>query len=710
MRLSVRSAQVVTLLGVLLFTAVFVGGTAYLNARFAVEDLGRQLMEQTSQRVRQNVDGLLQIAVAQGAVNADLVRSGAVDVRDHEGMTRLFLSMLGAQPTLSYISLGLETGEYWHIFRDKEGEISVQWLLPNGEGGRDLIDFLPAEDGTLEETRRDRNTARTPPYERPYYHAAKQAGISTWPETYIFLGAEGQFDIPGVTRATPARDAEGRFRGVFTADFDLMALSRYMRSVDLGESGIVFLLELRKDGKRRVIAHPEAPDELKLTAPAADGQGSEALDANEIDDPRVHALLETLPDDPARLTERLTEVAFPVAGVPYLGGFRLLGGEDRPIWVIAMLLPESEILGRVDDMNRRMILLALVGVAVVLALALVISNRISVKLERIARETAEVAGFELEAKPAVASNIAEISRLGTSLEEMKSGLRSFQRYVPRELVRNILASGKDATLGSERKKITVYFSDIAGFTEIAESLEPEALVELLSGYLGAMTREMLSAGATVDKYIGDAIMAFWGAPHDNEDQCWNACHTALANQQELARLRKQWTRAGHPEIQARIGLHTGEALVGNFGSENRLDYTAIGDTVNLASRLEGLNKAYGTEILMSEAVYQEVRERVVARRLDRVAVKGRVGGTLIFELLGLAGAVPEETTTAIDIYERALDHYFGADFEAASRDFRAVLERRPEDGPASILLSRSRACQADPPPDDWNGIYVHTAK
>jgi len=705
-RLSVRTAQILTLLTLLLVTTLVVGGTTLWNARYAVEDLGRQLLDQAATRVRQQVDAVLQVAVEQGAANASLIESGVLPLVDHARMTRFFLAALRARPSLSYLSLGLDSGAYWHVYRDPNGNISVQWLLPNGRGGFDLVDYRPLPDGTLEETYRDTDTKRTPPYERPYYRAALAAGGSTWPETYIFLGAAGAFDIPGVTRATPVRDASGRVRGVLTADFDLLALSRFLQGVKIGDAGLAFVLEERRDGSRRVIAHPDATGRLALTAPSPDGRGSEALPAERVDDPRVHGLLAHLPRNGA--VGGFTPVRFEAAGVRYLGGWRALGGSDRPAWRIAMLVPESEVLGRIHDMTRWTILLAVVGIVLVLAAGVLVSNRVSGKLRRIAGETREVAAFRLDARPAERSSIAEIDRLGRAVEEMKSSLRSFQKYVPAELVRSILASGEEARLGGKRRHIAIYFSDVADFTRIAEDLEPELLVDVLADYLGVMTREMLDKGATVDKYIGDAIMAFWGAPGAAADPCWQACRTALANQRQLARLRAEWLERGRPAIRARIGLNFGEAIVGNFGSENRLDYTAIGDTVNLAQRLESLNKVYGTSILMSEAVHREVADRVVARRVDRVAVKGRRGGTLVFELVGLEGEAPHETIEVLRHYEEGLDAYFDRRFEDAIASWARVGALRPDDGPTRVMAARAAEWRATPPPPDWDG--VHTAR
>ena len=709
MRLSVRTAQVTLLLAVLLGTAALVGGTAYMNMRFALEDLSGVIERQAFARVSQFVENMLAVAQAQGETNEVMLARGVIDPRDHEKMTPYFHGAIAAQPSLSYISFATNDGRYWHVYRDPAGEITAQWFLPDGQGGMTLTDFAILPGGKLEATRVQKDSKRTCPTCRPYFIAAKEARRSTWPETYVFVGAEGRADIPGITRATPVYEDDGKLVGVLTADFDVLALCKYLREVDLGEQGLVFILERLKDGTLRVIAHPEMPEKLEITRPA-EGGGRELMPAADVQDPRVGAVLGALPQGELPPGTGMSPLRVDVGGEPWMGAWGPLPGEDRPDWIIAVMAPEAQVLGRVNAMRRKTIWTALAGVLVVLALALVISTKVSRRLQAISDETVRIANFELAAKPALRSRIEEIDRLGTAQEEMKAGLRSFQKFVPSELVRTILASGQEAVLGGERKRITVFFSDIANFTSVAESLSPETLVELLAEYLGAMTRAMLERGATVDKYIGDAIMSFWGAPHEARDQAWLGCQAALANQRELAVLRARWLAEGHPPIHARIGLHTGEAIVGNFGSENRLDYTAIGDTVNLGSRLEGLNKHYGTWILMSETTYAEVADRVVARRLDKVQVFGREEGIWVYELVGLPDDVDDAIRAKLAAYEAALQRYLAREFDDAGADFATLLEEHGDDGPSRVMLARCMHYAQQPPPEDWDGIHAATGK
>jgi adenylate cyclase len=212
--------------------------------------------------------------------------------------------------------------------------------------------------------------------------------------------------------------------------------------------------------------------------------------------------------------------------------------------------------------------------------------------------------------------------------------RSFQFYLSPEVVEEIVADPEKLKLGGQKKEMTVLFSDIRGFTTLSEKLEPEKLVAILNEYFTAMTEVILQSGGVLDKFIGDAIMAFWGAPQEAPDHAQRACRTALKMIAKLEELKKEWSKRDLPEINIGVGINSGQMIVGNMGSAKRFDYTVIGDNVNLASRLEGLNKQYGTSIIISQFTYDKVKEKFEGEFLDKVAVKGKEIPVEIFKLVG----------------------------------------------------------------------------
>ena len=239
-------------------------------------------------------------------------------------------------------------------------------------------------------------------------------------------------------------------------------------------------------------------------------------------------------------------------------------------------------------------------------------------------------------------------------------------------------------------------------------MAPHDLVRLLNDYFTPMTRIILEYQGTLDKYIGDAVMALWGAPVAFEDHALKACAAALAMQAAMEPLAQDWQARGLPTLRTRMGLHSGPVVAGNIGSTELFNFTAIGDTVNLASRLEGVNKVYGTGILLSDSTYQRVAAEMLAREVDLVRVKGRGQPVAIYELLGplQEGAIIEW----LEIFRAGREAYLRRDWEEAVKNFQAVLRLKPEDGPAQVFLHRCREFQHQPPPPDWQGVHVLESK
>ena len=710
-KITFRATLFSLMLGVLITAVLLLGIAGYIYARFAVGDLGQKVLTQTANRIDQHVQHALDTAEDEASTIRSLIEKNWLDPEDHENATEYFLSSLKARPSLSYLSFGTPGGKYYHGFRDRDGNLSSLWLVPGRDGERRLVEFAIQEDGHSETIRDIAQSVRTPPYERPYFITAREAGDAVWTESYVFLGSGESLDVPGVSRAVPVYSGNGSdLLGVVTADFDLHALSRFLRNVDLGPGGLCFLVEISPEGVPQIIAHPDAAapnpgQRLDLTRPAPNGEGRITVAADQVADPRVvHSLASLGPNlaTPNRLSDKFV---VDVSGQSYVGEVHRLERKGGPAWIICMLIPESELLGDVHRMAKIMAFLGLSGVIVAAALSLLVSRRISMSLRSIAGETKEIGQFRLMPKQPVSSRIEEIGTLANAVEEMKTSLRSFQKYVPSELVRQLLATSQEAELGGSRKELTVYFSDIVGFTSISEQLPATQLVEILSDYLDEMTTTVLDHGGTVDKYIGDAIMAFWGAPQPCEQHAVEACRTALANQARLNQLRDGWEKKGLPALRARIGLHTGTAIVGNFGSPSRLDYTAIGDTVNVASRLEGLNRIYGTEILISELTLQQVRDHFLTRPLDKVAVKGRKQGMMVYELVAERQREISTGLAWVTSYEEGLGHYFEMNWKEAIHSFETVQRTKPDDVATGIMIERCSQYLESPPGDGWDGIF-----
>jgi adenylate cyclase len=317
---------------------------------------------------------------------------------------------------------------------------------------------------------------------------------------------------------------------------------------------------------------------------------------------------------------------------------------------------------------------------------------------------AQVGNFELEVAPASASRLREVDNMTQSFEKMVKGLRSFKKYVPAELVRELILLNREAKPGGERRCLTVLFSDIADFTAFAENTAPEETAEILSRYLTTTSRVIRAHSGTVDKFIGDAVMAFWGAPRPHAAHAADACRAAL----EMLRQTETPSRtdsSAHAPFHTRIGINTGEVVVANIGSEERMNYTVVGDHVNTAARLEQLNKIYGTKIIAAEATYEAARECVEARMLDVVRVKGKKKPMAVYELLCLKGEMTPRLATIQELFAAGFALYRKRDFEGALKRFEALLQAVPDDPPTRAFVQRCRALASAPPPADWDGVF-----
>jgi adenylate cyclase len=287
---------------------------------------------------------------------------------------------------------------------------------------------------------------------------------------------------------------------------------------------------------------------------------------------------------------------------------------------------------------------------------------------------------------------------------------AFENFMDPKVVHEILKDPGDIKLGGEEKEITVYFSDIEKFSTISEKLQPNELIELLNEYLSEMTDIILDYGGFLDKYIGDSIVAAFGAPLAQQDHAVKACLATIDNQKRLIELNRKFKEEGRLQIKARIGLNSGTVLVGNVGSTNRLSYTVIGDEVNLGARLEAANKYYGTYTMISERTYELAKSYIEVRELDMIRVVGKEKPVKVYELIDRKGEIPEKKREVLKLYEEGLREYQKREWQKAIDLFEKALKTDPHDGPSITFIARCGAYTQEPPPGDWGGVYTLTAK
>jgi adenylate cyclase len=303
-------------------------------------------------------------------------------------------------------------------------------------------------------------------------------------------------------------------------------------------------------------------------------------------------------------------------------------------------MPVAQIVAPIDRVSRDTLIVSVLILLASIPLIWLISRRVSRPLSRLVLEADEIRRFDLSDVLPTDSVVEEIQSLQRAMARMRGSLRTFALYVPKALVKQLIERDEAPELGGKRRDVTLLFTDLENFTAMASHLEPEQVMVRMSRYFETVTQALLARDATIDKYIGDAVMAFWNAPTDVPDHAGRACQAALDIIEIARRETDSWSQPGLPPLRTRIGIHCGEAIVGNVGSSDRMNYTALGATVNLAARLEALNRELGTGILVSADVVARVGERFVFRHVGKSALKGFDDGVDVFELMGVAPRPP----------------------------------------------------------------------
>jgi adenylate cyclase len=475
--------------------------------------------------------------------------------------------------------------------------------------------FMGADDKIIE-TRPA--TESVDPRTRPWYQAAVKEKKS------IFYGplkgaSTGQNEL---TFATPVM-VNDKVVAVAALDISTASIEAFLNDQRISTNAISVVL----DSQMRVIASSD----IKTTGTETVGAVSQVSDLTS-DLPR-RALL-SLPS-----TQFLGAFQFD-SGDGHTNYIASLSKVDLKVstdWRILSIAPKQDFLIEITNSGRFVLLIGLIALIAQFFVIYAMSVRIARPLEQLARQVDDIEQFKvLEDVPLTHSLFTEIDRLSTSIDCMRKAIGAFSAFVPIDLVRELLKPGKKLELGGRSRFLTIMFCDLESFTSLSESMPSQQLLLHVSKYLQIATHHINEEMGTVDKFTGDGVMAFWGAPNAIEDHAFRACAAAVKIQEQMDEINKEWESKGFPPLKVRIGIHSDVVLVGNIGSLERMSYTVMGDGVNIAARLEGINKERGTRICVSKTVVRDAGERLKLRALDAVTVRGRKSTIEVYELLGLA--------------------------------------------------------------------------
>ncbi|WP_178133270.1 adenylate/guanylate cyclase domain-containing protein [Vineibacter terrae] len=675
-----------TLLGIGRYTSSQLEQAVLAARSQALESTISTLADQGFQRFANT-----QQALADSGVYAD---AAAVMTR-HDAPGRLALvNMLKRHPNMAAGYVGFGDGGFLYAAQlDRLADVrrqeigapqnavtGIRTIEGDGDGRVDRWAFLDANGAEVVGT--PWHPQDYDPRERSWFTEALGSGRPVITEPYTFAGAGGI----GVTIATPLPDGSA----VIGADLTLAAVSRLLVAHKVTPSSLIVVATdsggvLARTDLQSASMRGDVVGWALAEVRALAGRGGEAA-----------TVTRSMAGTEIRLEAR--------ALAPALG---------RRLY-LAVAAPVAELTAETGALIRRSAIVAAVAVLLALAGGAFAARQMSAPLSRIANKTDHFRRLDFSDASRVASRVSEIDRLDQAVEQMRGGLEQFGRYVPRQLVQRVIESPAGAVIGGARQPVTVLITDIAGFSQTAEAMEPEQLVERLSKYLESLGGVVMDHGGTIDKYIGDSIMAIWNAPSDDADHVGRACRAALAAAHASERLESKWTQRGRAVFRTRCGLHTGMAIVGNIGSLDRMNYTVVGAVPNVASRIEALNKVYGTQILASGQVAEAARDAFIWREVDMVVPAGMTRMLQVYE--PMAARSPEAAADQalieafVERWRVALAAYRRGDVAVAGEAFRALAAEDPNDGPCRTFVARCEMLLKDGVPDDWDGVTVFREK
>ena len=538
-------------------------------------------------------------------------------------------------------------------------------------------------------------TTNYDPRQRPFYGEAVKADKLVLTDLLVYASNRQ----PGVTATTPIHGPDGRLIGVAAANVSTNQLSDFMSRLDLGSGGVALII----DEANHAVAYPDASRTVHQN-----GSTLVLTQAGDLGDPRVASAMLAWHQAPSHT------VRFQNGDLNYMASFSPFPARFGKQWTLVSIVLENDFVGTFKANTRDILLVSGAFLFVSMVLIAFLSHWLSKPLSQLSVEIQKIQKFDLAEPIVLYSAISEVNGLINSMNMMKRALRTFGMFVPRDLVRELVGSGRPIELGGHDRELTVMFTDIADFSALSERMPHGELLVHVSRHLAAISECVGEEYGTVDKYIGDAVMAFWGAPAPLADHAVHGCIAALKAKYIQDQMNAEWRQNGLPALYIRIGLHTSQVIVGNIGSVQRMSYTAVGDGVNVASRLEGVNKVYGTQICISQSVLDATQGQFVARPLDKVAVKGRVAGETVYELMGMVTGYPHLTCTPqqveiCSLTQQAFAAYQAQDWQQAIQLYQQLAQLDPQDKVPALFINRCQQYQIAPP-QNWDGVYKLESK
>lgn len=622
-------------------------------------------------------------------IGANLISNGNITPAPSLRFSQFLLGFLMNNPSLFAAYWGDPQGNYYGVEKDSQNTFFYETIIRSPRGVQEHYYHLDPQ-GKIIEQAANINVSYDPRL-RPWYQATEKNRRLTWSDIYLFKGIiknpKGEL---GITAAMPIYANDGSLKGFFAVDQTLGELSTFISKLQTTEHGIIFI----SDEKGHLLAAKKFAQTGDIVTPitrlhTVDSLGMPWLQASFSEFKHQHRQY----------------FSFEYQHERYLAYYETISNIGHKDLYVSIVVPLSDVTQPIREQTIHSILATIIVLMMGLIIASFFATRISRPIIKLADEAESIKHFESFKITAIHSIIREVIYLQNALNSLKNGLRSFERYIPISLVRKLITTGEVAHVGGKNSEVTILFSDIKNFTSISEEMPPQKLMAYLSEYFDVMSKIIAEQKGTIDKYIGDEIMAFWGAPIDDGMHLIHACQSALMMLEALKQLNQAWQVTEKPPMTIRMGIHTGSAIVGNVGSAEHLGYTVLGDNVNIASRLEELNKLYHTTVMVSEMVFHVLKDQFSFRLVDQVAVRGRQQSIVVYELLPEQNIFGDKLALYNSEFRIAFNEYQKGGWASALSLFETLAQSYPQDPLILLFIKRCQNFTVNPP-QQWQGVWI----
>lgn len=652
----------------------------------ALADTSFKLIDSISSHIADVISTSLNPVVIESQFSAMLITRGLLDPNNNDLMDYMY-HLVKKSPIIEGALWGDKDGNFMYAEENynNQGKVMMEVINRRVKPAQGS-DFEYSEGGAIV-NRKPLVDISYDPRLRPWYVQGKNVNKTSWTNVYAFPKTSMYF----VTCVTPVYNKKGQFLGVFGLDVRLDNLQRFVNNYKVSKNGMVYFVNQKGD----LLVFPKLKDTMN------NSQAKEKLP--NLNDFAMPWLVKSLNHYNHTGQNRFT---LKYNDENYLFSYQPLPFLSEYGWLVVIVVPRSDFTHDLELLHSYSLMTSVILFSVAIVLLLIVVNRVVKPIRYLVTETEKIKQFDLDDEIKIPSRIKEVISLRDAIISMKNGLRAFQKYVPKSLVRKLIETNEDTRVGGVKKPLAIFFSDIRNFATISEMMDPDILMIHLDDYFEHLSHIIIDAGGTIDKYIGDSIMAFWGAPFAEDRPAYYAALSAVRCQKKLIELNETYRKQNKPPLITRIGIHFGEAIVGNVGSSERFNYTAIGDAVNMANRLESLNKNYGTNIIVSDEVYQLIKNDFILRMVDCVAVKGKIKSGLIYELIAEKDTpITFDIIQYRDIFQQGFDAYIKQNWDAAILLFEECIKIYPGDSVAPIFITRCNHLKTNPPPQTWDGVW-----